>query len=269
MAARNPVVEPKKREDQNTRADIRAIRRAGGDDIIDVPIVDPFVSTAARERTISSPDAPHTTTGPKPNCIQSQLACGSIQSSLFVHYERGAYSRGGPPSDHSCRICSPLTPHYLHATPHAPHPPRKHTDFCETRHLNVPVFIMSLPHHPPPGIYPAASPHFAPAQEGSAATAAPMHPLASLQGVVPGQGAMSLQVAAAAMQAAAAAAAAQGVLPMSGAMPLHDFVAMQNAMSMHGAVQMPGAMPMQDVSALQSMIPTQDPIHSHPQAATV
>eukprot|EP00171_Calliarthron_tuberculosum_P017336 IDg17336t1 len=57
MAARNPVVEPEQREDQSTWADIRAIGRAGGDDIIDVSIVHPFVSEAAWERTIANTDA--------------------------------------------------------------------------------------------------------------------------------------------------------------------------------------------------------------------
>eukprot|EP00171_Calliarthron_tuberculosum_P020644 IDg20644t1 len=57
MAARSPIIEPKQGEDQNTRADIRAIGRAGGDDIIDVSITHPFVSPTACKRTIAKPGA--------------------------------------------------------------------------------------------------------------------------------------------------------------------------------------------------------------------
>eukprot|EP00171_Calliarthron_tuberculosum_P021745 IDg21745t1 len=54
-AARNPVIEPRQREGENTRADIRATGRAGGDDIIDVSIVHPFVSEITQKRTLGNP----------------------------------------------------------------------------------------------------------------------------------------------------------------------------------------------------------------------
>ena len=54
-AARNPVIEPKQREDQSTRPDIKATGKGGGDDLIDISIVHPFSAQTTRDRTIADP----------------------------------------------------------------------------------------------------------------------------------------------------------------------------------------------------------------------
>ncbi len=54
-AARSPVLEPRQDDSQESRADIRAIGRGGGDDIIDIAIAHPFASEATANRTIRNP----------------------------------------------------------------------------------------------------------------------------------------------------------------------------------------------------------------------
>lgn len=53
-AARNPVVEPKEREVEEPRPDIRALGRGGGYDVIDVTVCHTFGSPSAQARTIAS-----------------------------------------------------------------------------------------------------------------------------------------------------------------------------------------------------------------------
>lgn len=53
-AGRKRIYEPRQREGNNTRPDIRALGRGGGDDLVDVTIVHIFGSTSSRQRTVAS-----------------------------------------------------------------------------------------------------------------------------------------------------------------------------------------------------------------------
>ena len=55
-AARSPVIEPKQRDGDHSRPDIRSIGHSGGDDIIDVSITHPFLTPITCTRTISRPE---------------------------------------------------------------------------------------------------------------------------------------------------------------------------------------------------------------------